>query len=225
MTADPSGYADRRFAERYLTVSAAAEDRGAREHRRTLLSGASGTVCEVGAGQGLNFVHYPPEVTTVIAVEPEPTLRGHAMAAAGRSPANIEVVDGTAAALPAPDASCDVVVASLVLCSVPDQHAALTEIRRVLSPNGHVRFYEHVRSQHQPIAWFQHAIAPVWGRFAGGCHPDRDTVASMQANGFQVSDLHRFAFSPSRGVPAFAHVMGRAAPTDGPTSASAEAGR
>ncbi len=222
MTADSSGYADHRFAERYVTASAAAEDRGAREHRRMLLSGASGSVCEVGAGHGLNFVHYPSGVTQVIAVEPEPTLRGHAMAAAERSPRNIEVVDGTAGALPVPDASCDVVVASLVLCSVPDQHAALTEIRRVLSPSGHLRFYEHVRSQHRPIAWFQHAIAPVWGRFAGGCHPDRDTLASMQANGFHVSDLQRFAFSPARGVPAFAHVLGRAAPTRRPTSGSAE---
>jgi hypothetical protein len=41
----------------------------------------SGRVIEVGAGNGLNFVHYPATVTEVIAVEPEPHLRSIAEAA------------------------------------------------------------------------------------------------------------------------------------------------
>jgi hypothetical protein len=56
-------------------MSKTAERRGATEHRRRLLHGLAGTVAEVGAGNGLNFAHYPAEVAEVIALEPEPTLR------------------------------------------------------------------------------------------------------------------------------------------------------
>jgi ubiquinone/menaquinone biosynthesis C-methylase UbiE len=213
MSAGPSGYADPEFARRYLAASAKAEDRGAREHRRRLLTGIRGTVCEVGAGHGVNFAHYPAGVEKVVAVEPEPTLRGHAVTAAQHSALDIDVVDGNADRLPLPDASCDAVVASLVLCSVPDQDTALAEIRRVLRPGGHLHFYEHVRSGRRAVAWLQHAIAPMWGHFAGGCHPDRDTVGALRANDFRVSDLDTFAFSPVRGVPPFAHVIGRAVRT------------
>ncbi|HEX2465189.1 MAG TPA: SAM-dependent methyltransferase, partial [Thermoanaerobaculia bacterium] len=61
-----------RFARMYMRSAASAEQRGATDHRRRLLQGLSGTVVEIGAGHGLNFALYPPEVTEVIAIEPEP---------------------------------------------------------------------------------------------------------------------------------------------------------
>ncbi len=91
---------------------------------------------EVGAGHGLNFPHYPTTVTEVLAVEPEPYLCRLAAAAASQAPVPIRVVDGTAEALPAPDAAFDAVVASLVLCTVADPVRALAEARRVLRPGG-----------------------------------------------------------------------------------------
>jgi ubiquinone/menaquinone biosynthesis C-methylase UbiE len=82
----------------------------------------------VGAGNGLNFPHYPPEVTGVLAVEPEPHLREIARGNAEHAPVPVEVVDGVAERLPADDASFDAAVASLVLCSVADQQTVLKEI-------------------------------------------------------------------------------------------------
>ena len=82
---------------------------------------------EVGAGNGLNFSHYPPTVTGVVAVEPESFLRERADAAARSVSVPITVLDGTADALPAPDEEFDAGVASLVLCSV--------RIRPSRSPN------------------------------------------------------------------------------------------
>ena len=55
----------------YARMSPALERSGGAEHRRRLLAGLSGRVIEVGAGDGMNFPHYPPEVTSVRAVEPE----------------------------------------------------------------------------------------------------------------------------------------------------------
>lgn len=109
-------------------------------HRRSLLAGLSGQVLELGAGNGLNFAHYPVEVTRVLAVEPEPHLRALAIDSAAKAAVPVEVVDGVADRLPAGESSIDAAVASLVLCSVPDQASALDEIRRVLRPGGQLRF-------------------------------------------------------------------------------------
>src|SRR5262249_3356175 len=109
-------------------------DRGILKYRQTLLDGLSGRVIEVGAGNGLNFPHYPDTAPELIAVHPDPPLRPPAGASAGRAAVPITAVDGWADRLPAADGSCDAAIASLVLCSVPDQAAALAEIRRVLKP-------------------------------------------------------------------------------------------
>lgn len=129
-----------------LRIGKAAEAKGAAEHRDELLAGLTGRVIEVGAGNGLNFRHYPTSVTEVVAIEPEPYLRERAQASAKASPVTVTVVDGTADQLPADDASFDAGVASLVLCSVDDQATALGELRRVIRPGGELRFYEHVVS-------------------------------------------------------------------------------
>jgi ubiquinone/menaquinone biosynthesis C-methylase UbiE len=177
------------------------------EHRRRLLAGLEGRVLEVGAGNGLNFPHYPATVTEVVAVEPEPYLRRLALAAARQAPVPIRVVDGTAEALPADDATFDGVAASLVLCTVHDLDRALAEARRVLRPGGSLRFYEHVRATDPRLARWQDRLERPWGWLVGGCHPNRDTVAAVTAAGLQLVQLDRFDL---QAMPALArpHVLG-----------------
>ena len=86
-------------------------------------------------------------MSAVVAAEPESRLRETARAAAERPPVPVEVVDGTAGDLPAEDGTFDAGVASLVLCSVPDQGTALRELFRVIRPGGELRFYEHVLTE------------------------------------------------------------------------------
>ena len=66
------------FARFYERFSQGAEKRGLADKRRSVLAGLHGRVVEVGAGNGLNFAQYPPEVDEVVAVEPEPYLRARA---------------------------------------------------------------------------------------------------------------------------------------------------
>jgi len=197
------------FARIYMGMTSTRRRHGEEEYRKRLLAGLSGDVIEVGAGNGLNFSLYPPEVDAVLAVEPERLLREAALKEAENAPVEIEVVAGVAAALPTADASQDAAIASLVLCSVSDQEQALAELRRVLKPGGELRFYEHVVSRKRFTARLQRlADATFWPRVAGGCHLARDTGAAIEAAGFSVERIERFPFSPGAAVPSLPHILG-----------------
>jgi ubiquinone/menaquinone biosynthesis C-methylase UbiE len=188
-------------------------DREVADYRRRLLAGLNGRVIEIGAGNGLNFRHYPPEVTAVVAVEPEPYLRDRARHSAALAMVPIEVVSGLAERVAAPDAGFDAAIASLVLCSVGDPSAALQELYRVLRPGGELRFFEHVRADTPRLRRLQDVLdATIWPLLLGGCHSGRDTVASIEASGFDVHQLEHFRF-PEKPAwnPTSPHVIGAAA--------------
>jgi ubiquinone/menaquinone biosynthesis C-methylase UbiE len=128
---------------------------GEDEYRRELLAGLTGRVVELGAGSGINFPFYPATVEHVLAVEPEPLLRAECIKNAAQAAVPVRVVDGVSGQLPADDETLDGAVASLVLCSVPDQERALAEFRRVLRPAGELRFYEHVVAHNKLAASLQ----------------------------------------------------------------------
>lgn len=160
--------------------------------RRELLAGLRGRVLEVGAGTGENFALYPPEVTAVVATEPDAALRGQAVRAACRayaaSPATTFTVrnatfEGLTDQLGAP---FDAVVCSLVLCSVGDVPASLAAAHRMLRPGGELRYYEHVATDGW-LGRLQRGVdATVWPRLFGGCHTHRDTTAAIAAAGFET---------------------------------------
>jgi ubiquinone/menaquinone biosynthesis C-methylase UbiE len=148
-------------------------------------------------------------VIEVIAIEPEPTFRAHAAKAAATAPVS-RVVAGNADELPVEDESVHAAVASLVLCSVPDQARALAELHRVLRRGGELRLYEHVVPRCQPKRLLLQIAdhSGVWPKIAGGCHPARDTTAAIQHAGFQIQTSERLMFAPSRLEPAIPHILG-----------------
>jgi len=199
------------FARAFPAMSRALEAGGISGHRQDLLAGLAGEVIDIGAGTGPSLGHYPATVTRVLAVEPEPRLRALAAAAARAVPVPVEVTDGTASALPAADASYDAAVVSFVLCTVPDQHTALAEIRRVLRPGGTLCFLEHVRADIRGLARMQRALdATVWPHLFGGCHLSRDTATAIERAGFTISRLEEFLFPAAR-TPVSFHIAGHAA--------------
>ncbi|EPH41725.1 class I SAM-dependent methyltransferase [Streptomyces aurantiacus] len=186
------------FARFYARQSVAAE-RVIAAHRKELLHGVAGRVIEVGAGNGLNFAHYPGTVAEVVAIEPERVLRRLAVAAAMRADVPVDVVPGAAEALPVKSEAFDVAVASLVLCSVRDVPRALAELRRVLRPGGELRFFEHGRAPGGAMATVQRALdRTVWPPLFGGCHVGRDTVGALRAAGFELGP-YRQLLVPARG--------------------------
>jgi SAM-dependent methyltransferase len=206
------------FARFYAWTSPAMDRAGAADYRDRLLAGLSGEVVETGAGNGLNFAHYPAQVTQVLAIEPEPRLRALAEQNAGTAPVPVEVVDGVAERIPAADGSFDAAIACLMLCSVRDQAAVLAELHRVLRPGGQLRFLEHVRAGTAGLRRTQRVLgATVWPVLFGGCHPDRDTAAAITSAAFTIDKLDQFAFPESRvPMPASPHILGSATRIAGP---------
>lgn len=180
-------------------------------YRTELLEGLSGRVLEVGAGNGMNFTHYGEGIDEVVALEPDEYMRSKATEAASGAHVPITVVDGIATPLPFEDDSFDAVVFCLVLCSIDDPVAALSEGRRVLKPGGELRFFEHVVSRRSGKARFQRFLdrSGIWPKVGGGCHCARDTAAAITSAGFEISGMRGMPVGPNWGHTS-PHILGRA---------------
>ena len=161
-----------------------AERAGLRQQRHDLLAQASGATIEIGAGTGLNLPHYPPAVTRLVLIEPDPHMARRLRRRAAGSGRTVEIIEATAGQLPLPDASFDTAVVTFTLCNVPDERAALGEIARVLVPGGRLLFLEHVRSADPVIAAKQDSMPFPYPLI--GCHPNRDTLRELQASPLAV---------------------------------------
>jgi SAM-dependent methyltransferase len=159
-----------------------------RRFRREAMSHATGRLLLVGLGPGTDLLFLPPEVTSVAAVEPDSAMRRMATALARRRGFAVDVVAGVGESIPFPDNSFDSVHVGLVLCSVDDVAATLSEIRRVLAPGGRLLVLEHVRGDGL-MGRFQDLIAGPWSWLASGCEPNRRTVDAIAAAGFDIGGL------------------------------------
>lgn len=180
----------RMFSALYDRAFEATEDAGLREMRRELLAGARGRVLELGAGTGLNLKLYPHEGLDGLTVtEPDPHMYKQLRKRAGEACPGADLVQAGAEALPFDDDSYDTAVVTLVLCTVPDQPAALQEISRVLKPGGQLLFLEHVRAGDQGLARWQDRLEKPWRFIGDGCHCNRDTESGLKAAGFELSGV------------------------------------
>jgi ubiquinone/menaquinone biosynthesis C-methylase UbiE len=195
------------FAALYDLVGAPAERRWMGDRRRRLLAGARGAVLEIGGGTGANLAYYR-DVDRVTIAEPDPSMRSRIGPKLEDARVPVEVSAAGAEALPFPDVSFHTVVSTLVLCTVPDQAAALDEVRRVLRPGGRLLFIEHVRAAGSMARW-QDRLEPLWRRLFGGCHPNRDTVAAIEDAGFEIETFESF-YPPDPLSSLTPHVQGSA---------------
>jgi ubiquinone/menaquinone biosynthesis C-methylase UbiE len=101
----------------------------------------------------------------------------------------VTIVQAPAERLPFEAQTFDTAVSLAVLCTVDDPSRALAELRRVLRPDGRLLFLEHVRSHDPRAARWQDRLERPWGVLAGGCHPNRPTLTTIEAAGFEVTEL------------------------------------
>jgi SAM-dependent methyltransferase len=190
----PSGAWMRIFATVYDSFLWLGENAGMRRRRGELLTEAHGRVVEIGAGTGLNVVHYRDQVAELILTEPDASMRRLLARKLQRGGRAAQIVDAPAERLPLADGSVDTVVSTLVLCTVPDQGSALREVARVLRPGGRLLFAEHVRSDSPRWARWQDRLNPPWRAFAEGCNCNRRTLDALAAAPLRLGPVRREKF-------------------------------
>ncbi|WP_328716431.1 class I SAM-dependent methyltransferase [Halomonas elongata] len=158
--------------------------------RAALVPEAQGRVLEVGMGSGLNLPHYDPRrVELVWGLEPSAGMRHKARRDVADAPFEVRWLDLPGEEIPLETDSVDTVVLTYTLCTIPDWHRALEQIRRVLKPNGRLLFCEHGMAPDEAVRQWQDRADPWWGRMAGGCHLNRAIPDLIERTGFGIQDL------------------------------------
>ncbi|MCU4752367.1 class I SAM-dependent methyltransferase [Halobacteria archaeon AArc-curdl1] len=184
------------FAAIYDPATWLAERTILRPHREYLAQDLDGRVLDLGTGTGAMFPFFAEEAASnqaieFYAIDPDPHMRKRARSRTEKLDLDVEIRSARAESLPYPSDSFDVVIASMVFCTIPDVETAIGEVVRVLKPGGEFRFLEHVAAD----GWqsrLQKAIAPVWRRIAGGCHLTRRTpTVFVQPRSLDVIEITR----------------------------------
>ncbi len=151
---------------------------------------AAGRVLEIGVGSGLNLAFYDRDrLERLWAVEPSRELAPQARQRAKEIGLPFELLEVGAEAIPLDDESIDAVVTTYTLCTIPEIARALSEMRRVLRPDGALHFVEHGRAPDPGVARWQRRIEPLWKKIAGGCHLTRDVPSLLAEADFQIETL------------------------------------
>ena len=175
----------------YNTIMAPLENNRLKLKRAMLLEEVAGDVLEIGFGTGANLKHYPYEQMDSLTLM-DMHLPDHVHLGDIPKHLPLDIERGDVQALPFKDHSFDSVVFTLVFCSVEAPMLGLSEIHRVLKPEGRIYFLEHVKPVREPYRTVFNKLTPPWKVLAHGCHLNRDTMASISKSGFQLMDYHRF---------------------------------
>jgi ubiquinone/menaquinone biosynthesis C-methylase UbiE len=191
---DPS---KRLFASYYPFLARRSDRAGQARTRERLLAHSQGATLEIGAGSGANLPWYPKTVTELVLADPSPYMLDHlraSLASVSEWPGSgiVSLAGAGFPSLPFGDASYDTVVVTYVLCSILDVSGALSEIARVLKPEGRLLFLEHVRAADGSVlAGVQDLVERPHRLVADGCRPNRRTEGLLRASPLTVAWLER----------------------------------
>ncbi len=179
-------------------------------HRKALLAPLRGRVLELGFGTGLNLPCYPTELEALDVVDPAVGMHRRAQARVADSAVSVRTHVLSAETLPFDDDTFQAVVSTFTLCTIPDVERAISEVRRVLVPEGRFFVFEHVASESDRIRAWQTRLNPIQKLLGCGCHLDRDVTALLTGGGFATNDLERI-IQPKTPALVREHLIGSAA--------------
>lgn len=159
--------------------------------RKKVVPLCEGRVLEVGMGSALNLPYYDRnKVEFIWGLEPSEAMRDKAAANIEKSGLEVKLIDLPGEEIPLEDNSVDTVLLTYTLCTIPDWHTALEQMRRVLKPGGKLIFTEHGEAPDAGVLKWQNRINPLWKKFAGGCNLNRPIPRLLSDTGFEVKDLN-----------------------------------
>ena len=170
-------------------INVAMRQKNLAAYRSRIVPAAEGRVLEIGIGSGLNLPFFSSNVRQVIGLEPSFKLLTMADRASRAGFRHLELIEGSAEAIPLEDACADTVVTTWTLCSITDVQKALREVRRVMKPSGRLLFVEHGLAPDPNVRWWQDQLTPMWKRIGGGCHLNRAIKSLIEDAGFELDRL------------------------------------
>ena len=163
------------------------------ERKRALFGTINGRVLEIGPGTGVNLQYLPTDCEW-IGIEPNPVMHAHLLKKAEDLGLPVSLHGCRLDSNLVPDESIDVVITTLVLCSVDSLSATLAEVLRVLKDGGRFLFLEHVVDKENALRRTVQRILPFtpWRFFSDGCNPGRDIGAAIRRAGFAQVHLEEY---------------------------------
>jgi len=131
------------FLGRMMVGHSNTYDKKLGDRKLSLFANLQGKVLEINPQNGSNLPYYPSNID-LIAIEPSLQMHSSLRKQAKKLGLNIDIRFGDAEWLDVEDNSVDTVVATFVLCSVPNINYTLQAILRVLKPGGRLLFIEHI---------------------------------------------------------------------------------
>ncbi|MDP4262529.1 MAG: class I SAM-dependent methyltransferase [Bacteroidota bacterium] len=180
-----------------------------RQIKASLFRDIHGTVVEIGPGTGVNFNYFPEDIDW-IGLEPNEAFHENMLKKAASKNINARLINSVAEKIDLPDESADMVISTLVLCSVKNMKAALQEIKRVLKKGGRLIFIEHVAAPKKTgRRKVQQLFNPLNRFMADGCNCTRETWVDIEQAGFSSVHLRHETLNGTMAV--FApHIFGYA---------------
>lgn len=182
------GFYDRHILPRLLDGAMSAKP--ITYQRKKVVPRAEGRVLEIGFGSGHNLPFYDArKVSRLWALEPSAEMRARAAERVAASAIPLEFLDLPGESIPLEDGAVDTVLVTYTLCTIPDVMTALSEMRRVLKPDGRMIFCEHGEAPDAGVRRWQRRLTPVWKAIGGGCHLGRPIPTLLSEGGFRVEGL------------------------------------
>ena len=179
-----------RFFAWMLKKGDGVNDKLYRDIKKELFSDIQGTVVEIGPGTGINFLYLPKNIEW-IGIEPNEAFHESVISAAKKQKIPSRMLSSFAESISLPDESADIVISTLVLCSVPDQEKVLAEAKRILKKDGRLIFIEHVADKRGTFRRSaQNIFNPINRFIADGCNCNRETWKQIEQSGFSSCKIH-----------------------------------
>ena len=158
--------------------------------RAKIIPLAFGSVLEIGIGSGLNLAYYNhKKVDTLIGIDPSAETWELNKNKVEHLKFDFNFIKAFAEELPFQDNVFDNLVITYSLCTIKDPQTALSEVKRVLKPEGKLLFCEHGLAPDDKVVFWQNKINPYWKRVGGGCNLNKNIPQLITKNGFNITQL------------------------------------
>lgn len=166
------------------------------DQRRKIIPLAKGRVLEIGIGTGANLPFYDSSIVEIVwGLDLIPLVNMCNKKSPVGAQIKVAPILSTSECMPIKTDSVDTVVTTYTLCTFHNVSAALSEMKRVLKPEGQLLYCEHGIAPNDNVQRWQHRLGPIWKKLTGGCNLNRPIPDLIEQGGFRITSLEKMYIS------------------------------